>query len=302
MLDFHRSLLADEARMAPLRAAIARVVRPGDVVVDLGCGTGILAFFACDAGARRVYAIDRDHIADAASFLTRHLHYADRITVIHDLSTDVSLPERADVLVAELIGAAGLDENLLGFVLDARQRFLRDGAAIIPRAIALHAAPVELPETHQRSVGFWSSGSTGYDLSPLRVFASNTILLLDIAEERHVAAGAELAHVDLTTFTSTLVDGRGDFTASRDGVVHGFALWFHATLAGDIAITNRAKQTDSWTQAFLPLDEPVPVSAGTHIALDLQTDDGKSWRWRGTIGTTAFDQMTMLNRPPCLRP
>ena len=93
MFEFHRQLLADEVRTSAFRDAIAQVVRPGDVVLDIGTGTGILAFFACQAGARHVYAIEGQHLADAAQLLARQLGYADRLTVFHARSNDVELPD-----------------------------------------------------------------------------------------------------------------------------------------------------------------------------------------------------------------
>src|SRR5437762_2323299 len=86
-----------------VRDAIRAAVKPGDVVVDLGSGSGILAFFACEAGARKVYAIEQQHTADAAALLAKHLGLADRIEVIHERSMNVELPERGDVLVTETI-------------------------------------------------------------------------------------------------------------------------------------------------------------------------------------------------------
>lgn len=288
--------------MSALREAISRVVRQGDVVADLGAGTGILSFFACEAGARRVFAIEREHLADIASFLTRHLRFADRVTVLHDVSTNVELPERADVLITETIGPAGLDEHIVGYVIDAKKRLLREGATILPRGIALIAAPVDIRESYDRHVAFWSEPRGGLDFSPLRVFASNALLLLHIAEEAYLAEPAELVDLDLATIESTLVNGSATYVAARDGNVHGFALWFRATLVDSIVLTNRTAKATSWAQAFFPLEEPVPVARGTKIALDLQCDDGKSWRWRGTVGDAAFDQMTLLNRPPCGKP
>jgi predicted RNA methylase len=302
MLDYHRTLLDDETRTNALREAISRVVRNGDVVADLGAGTGILSFFACDAGARRVFAIEREHLADVVSFLSRHLRHADRVTVLHDVSTNIELPELANVLITETIGAAGLDENIIGFVIDARKRLLRENATILPRSISLIATPADIHEQYQRHVGFWDEAQGGYDFSPLRVFASNSMLLLHIKAESHLAKPAELVNVDLTTVESTLVDGSATYVTTRSGTVHGFALWFRAALVDSIVLTNREKHSPSWAQAFFPLEEPVKVKPGTTITLDLQTDDGKSWRWRGNVGDVAFDQMTLLNRPPCNKP
>src|SRR5947209_15387727 len=120
MLEVHRGLLQDEIRTNAFREAIRRVVTPGNVVLDLGTGSGILSFFACEAGARRVFAIDATHSADLASFVSRQLGYSDRVEVFHDRSTNVELPERADILVTETLGAFGFDERILSSVIDAR--------------------------------------------------------------------------------------------------------------------------------------------------------------------------------------
>jgi len=64
MLEFHRKLLADGTRTLAFREALRRAVNAGDVVVDVGSGSGVLAFFAVEAGARKVFAIERGHMAD----------------------------------------------------------------------------------------------------------------------------------------------------------------------------------------------------------------------------------------------
>ena len=63
LIDAHRQFLEDAVRLDAFSRAIAEVVRPGHVVVDLGSGTGVLGLLACRAGASRVYSVDQTGMA-----------------------------------------------------------------------------------------------------------------------------------------------------------------------------------------------------------------------------------------------
>lgn len=298
MIEYHRTLLADEGRTNAFRDAIARVVRPGDVVVDIGCGSGILSFFACQAGAAKVYAIDRGGMAGVAQHLTRHLGFDDRIEVLRDESTNVQLPERADVLISETLGVLGLDENLLGSVIDARARLLRPRAAIVPHRVALHLVPVELPGLHAKHISWWSKPRYGLDLGPMRGFASNSIVFVDIDSDTHIAEPERIIDVNFATASTTFVTGRARYAASRDCLMHGFGVWFTSTLAKNITITTGEPGSTHWGQAFLPLEEPIALRRGAHIGVELETDDGNTWRWRGKAGAHHFDQDSLFAAAP----
>jgi SAM-dependent methyltransferase len=298
MLEVHRGLLQDETRTNAFREAIRRVVTPESVVLDLGTGSGILALFAAEAGARRVFAIDATHSADLASFLTRHLGYGDRIQVFHDHSTKVELPERADILVTETLGAFALDEHILSNVIDARARLLKPDAIIIPRRIELYLVPVDDASIYDARVKWWSGQPYGFDFSPLAVFASNTVFVGSVSSASFLAPPAMVIDTDLSTITRTDVEGRVRFTAARSGTLYGFAGWFRATLAEGIELSNEVPGTN-WEHVFLPLERPIDVVARTPIDIDLECADGVMWRWKGNAGDANFDQVTALSVPPC---
>ena len=81
-LHFHRAMIQDLTRTDRYLQAILDPVRPGDVVIDIGCGTGLLAMFACMAGARHVYAFEQGTVIDLARRLVEENGYAARITLI----------------------------------------------------------------------------------------------------------------------------------------------------------------------------------------------------------------------------
>lgn len=296
MLDYHRELLHDELRTNAFREAIAKTVRPGDVVIDLGCGSGILSYFACEAGAARVYAIDATRMADVTALLARHLGFADRITVIQKESREVELPERANVLISETLGVTGFDEGIAGSVKDARARLLTADARILPCRLGVSLVPVELDYDYDKHVAFWSEPRYGFDLSPLRLFASNAIAFAHIRGNAHLAPPREM--FSLVVGDATEGQGRARFAVQRDAMLHGFGAFFTATLADGITLTNARARETSWSQAFLPLEVPVQMHEGAVIEVELQMDDGRSWRWRGDAAGEAFDQTTWLSMPP----
>ena len=298
MIEYHRELLADTIRTNAFRDAVHQTVRPGDVVVDLGCGSGILSFFACEAGASRVYAIDSTRAADVAAFLAKELGFADRITVIRKDSAEVELPERADVLLSETMGVLGFDEGIAGIVRDARARLLKPDASIVPCRVTLFLGPVELDYDYDRHVAFWSEPRYGFDLSPLRAFASNNIAFAHIRGGAYLAKAAPMFSMDLTSNETTEASGKTTFVVQREGELHGFGGWFSATLAEGIELHNAEARATSWSQAFLPLEVPYPVRRGMRIETELLMDDGKSWRWRGNIEGEEFDQTSWLAMPP----
>ena len=134
LLDEFGDMIADKARFGAYADAIQRAVRPGDVVVDLGCGPGIFALLACRAGAKRVYAIDAGEVIHFARQLAAANGFADRIEFFHGDSRQMQLAERANVLVSDVRGALPLFADALPSIEDARERFLVKGGAQIPDA------------------------------------------------------------------------------------------------------------------------------------------------------------------------
>ena len=299
-LAAHRTMLQDSVRTAAYAEAIARTVRPEDVVLDLGSGSGVMAMLACRAGARRVYAVEQGHMADIAAMLARANDCGDRIEVIHKRSYDVELPERATVLITETLGNVAFDEEMLRSVIDARKRLLTPDARLIPARVALAGAPVETPSEYEREIASWSRPLHGLDFSLARTFAANQVRVIDLAEPAILAPPMQMMEVDLATVETPAVSGAARFTIARDGTMHGFGVWFSATLAAGIILTNAPPlRTPSWRQVLLPLDDAVPVARGDEVRLEIDSPDGVNWRWKGSIAGKAFDQTTLFGFAPC---
>jgi predicted RNA methylase len=96
-------MMSDDVRMQAFHTAIKRLIKPGDVVIDLGAGTGILSIWALQAGAKKVYAIEQTGAIELAREIAHVNGYADRIEFIQDNSMNVSLPQRADAIISETL-------------------------------------------------------------------------------------------------------------------------------------------------------------------------------------------------------
>lgn len=145
------ALTHDERRNEAYRAAISPAV-PGKVVVDLGTGAdAILARFCVDAGAKHVFAVEvREAAFRSATATIERLGLADRVTVLHGDSTQITLPEPADVCVSELIGMIGSSEGVVSILNDA-WRLMKDGGIMIPLRCVTKFAPFRLPDSLARS-------------------------------------------------------------------------------------------------------------------------------------------------------
>lgn len=141
----HIAMLDDRGRTTSFINAVKATVRPGDIVLEIGTGTGVLAVAAARAGARRVYAVEAANMAPWARRIFQASGVADHVTMVRGWADEVTLPERADVLIAELIGDDPLGEGIIWTTRDARCRLLRRDARIVPSALSISCYPVTIP-------------------------------------------------------------------------------------------------------------------------------------------------------------
>jgi predicted RNA methylase len=152
--DFPYMCLKDEVRTTAFRDAIRAVVRPGDVVVDVGAGTGILSFFAAEAGAAEVHAVEIDPVSAAALRRSIELnpHVADRVRVVEGDAAAADLPHGVDVVLAEIIETGLLDEQQVPVLNALRRRGVITAATrLLP---ATYVTTLELVDADHRYYGF----------------------------------------------------------------------------------------------------------------------------------------------------
>ena len=103
------------------------------IVMDIGCGTGVLSIFAARAGAKHVYGIEYADIADYAKEIIKQNNLTDKITIIKDKVENVTLPvPHVDIIISEWMGYFLLYESMVDTVLFARDKWLvKDGSGVV---------------------------------------------------------------------------------------------------------------------------------------------------------------------------
>jgi 2-polyprenyl-3-methyl-5-hydroxy-6-metoxy-1,4-benzoquinol methylase len=237
----HVVMLRDEARTSGYINALRETIKPDDVVLDIGTGTGVLAVAAAEAGARKVYAIEANsETARYAKALIASSPYGDRIELINGWSTEVQLPERCDMLVSEMIGDDPLDEDILSMTADAIDRHLKPGARLIPDRLDIYAQPVRLPDG-KHEVEFFceqdiSSWEKKYGLQFRSLLGTNPAHTMELVlpqETKKWKFGAprqKLTSLDLTQCSKAVFDKQFVFEL-EDGSFNGMLVFFETTLS-----------------------------------------------------------------------
>jgi protein arginine N-methyltransferase 1 len=305
----HGRMIADRVRGDAYARAIASTVRPDDVVVDLGTGTGIFAVLACRAGARRIYAIEPAGIIEVAREIAAANGCLDRIEFLQSDSRKIDLPEKANVLMADLRGTIPFFTASLDVLIDARRRFLRAGGALIPQRDIVFAALAESPEAYAVHDQPWASRWEGIDLTPARRLTVNSMKKRMIEPGELISEPATVVAIDYATIAATDFEATIALRATRDGIAHGFALWFDTLLAPGIGFSNAPGSAPTiYGRSFVPFESPVDLREDDAIVIDLDARflndaDDYLWRWNTILKTRdgqsreLFRQSTFFGHP-----
>jgi amino acid adenylation domain-containing protein len=251
------ALTHDERRNEAYRTAIASAVSD-KVVVDLGTGAdAILARFCVDAGARHVYAVEVSEQAfDSAKTTVSDLGLTERITVLHGDSTQVALPEPADVCVSELIGMIGSSEGAVPILNDA-WRLLKMDATMIPHRCVTKFAPFMLPENLASSPRF-----TGLPrLYTKKVFSKVghpfdlRVCIKNCPPENLLAEPMVFEDLDFRRPSDPNTTSESTFTVSADARLDGFLFWLNL-YPDESDMVDSLVDRLSWLPVFMPAFEP----------------------------------------------
>ncbi|XP_039531590.1 histone-arginine methyltransferase CARM1 isoform X2 [Pimephales promelas] len=238
-----QNMLQDYLRTATYQKAILlnEVDFKDKVVLDVGCGTGILSFFAVQAGAKRVYAVEASSVAKYAEILVKSNSLSDKITVLSGKIEEVSCPEKVDVIISEPIGYMLLNERMLESFLHAKY-WLKPKGMMFPTQSDIHLAPFtdeQLYMEHHARTNFWNQrGFYGVNLSGLHSSALDEFFRQPIVDTFDV----QILMARSVKYTINFLEAKEEdlhrleipfvFKLLQSGLIHGLAFWFDVAFVG----------------------------------------------------------------------
>ena len=269
----HEQMLKDRKRTGTYQDAILNNpdVFKDKIVLDIGCGTGILSIFAAKAGAKHVYGIDFADIADYAKEIIKINKLSDKITILKSKVEEVKLPvEKVDIIISEWMGYFLLYESMLDTVLYARDKWLQKDGYMLPDHATITLAGIEDTDYKSTKVNFWED-VYGVDMSCFK----NAVIgepIVDVCPQKLInSSSCRILDIDLYTVKKEDLDfsSKYEITFTRDDRFSGLVAWFDT---GFTKLTNKYNLTTSpykksthWSQTIFYTKNDLKVKKGDKV-------------------------------------
>lgn len=271
----HEEMLKDEIRTLTYRDSMYhnRHLFKDKVVLDVGCGTGILCMFAAKAGARKVIGVECSNIVQHAEQIVKSNGFSDVITLVRGKVEEVTLPdgiEKVDIIVSEWMGYCLFYESMLNTVIHARDKWLVEGGMIFPDRAALYICGIEDRQYKNDKINWWDC-VYGFDMSCIREVAVSEPLVDVVSSKQIVTNSCLVKEVDMYTISLDELTFSSPFSlcCRRNDYIQAFVTYF------TIDFTKCHKPTGfstdpyahytHWKQTVFYMDDYITVKKGEEV-------------------------------------
>lgn len=280
---WYRNFLEDDYRYEQIYKAVSKIVKPGDIVIDIGSGMGTLSLFASKAGAKKVYAIE----AGEAIIVSQEIAKANKLNNIEFIRTHSSkleLDVKADVIMTEVIGPLGFGGEITRSINDIKKRLLKSDGKIIPEKLSVFMVPVYDPELYQ-NIFCWDKNVYGVDFSAGKKLAVNVIHEVEVSNKQLVMTPS--FEYNFYTKDDENLSFTQEFSVDSRQTLYGYLGWYEYHLVDGIKLTNQPGAKDCWGgQSFFPLQEPLEMDISDKIRTEVKgffLGGRFYWNWATTL-------------------
>uniref|UniRef100_A0A672GYX5 type I protein arginine methyltransferase n=1 Tax=Salarias fasciatus TaxID=181472 RepID=A0A672GYX5_SALFA len=255
--SIHEEMLKDKVRTESYRDFMYRnpELFKDKVVLDVGCGTGILSMFAARAGAKKVIAVDQSEIIYQAMDIVRSNQLEDKITLIKGRIEDIELPvEKVDIIISEWMGYFLLFESMLDSVLHARDLYLADDGSVYPDLCNISLAALGDTQKHQDRIAFWDD-VYGFNMSCMKKAVVPEAVVEVVKADTLISEPAVIQTIDCNRVCLSELE-----------FVSDFCLKITNTTQCTVMFSTGPQFTKThWKQTVFLLETPLPVQAGEEL-------------------------------------
>ena len=269
--SWHFSMMNDSKRNEAYDRVIRKIVREDSLVLDIGTGSGLLSLMAVRAGAKQVITCEAvPLIAEKAKEIIRLNGFEKAITVLNKKSTSMKvgkdMPDRANILIAEIFDAGLLGEGAIQAIQHARTHLLTYDARILPKEAKVFAFLIESQELFEESHVEMASG---FDLSLFNEFGFHRIQKpIQSFSYRSISDVFEVFSFDFAGELIRNEQMKIEINACTDGTCHAIVFWFRLHLDDEIFIDTGPQNEDThWMQMVQFLKQPVKIKKNELITV-----------------------------------
>ena len=273
--DIHAEMLQDKVRTEAYENAILLNLDTfaNKIVLDVGCGSGILSMFAAKAGAKHVYGVDMSDIAYQAMDIIKENNLDDKITIIKGCIEEVDLPvSKVDIIISEWMGYFLLYESMLDSVLHASDKWLSQDGLILPDECKISLVAIHDEKLLKSQVQFWDN-VYGFRMSCLKKSASSEALVQVISADAVISDSFVVAEFNIQCIKPNQLNYKSDFTVkvTKSGLCSAVGAYFDVSFKNGLAhpisfTTSPFGPCTHWKQTIFFLEKPVAVKEGDKIS------------------------------------
>ena len=296
--NIHEEMLKDKVRTGAYQKAILenKEIFKDKIVLDIGSGTGILSFFAAEAGAKHVYGIEFADIADFSIEIIKKNNMQDKITIIKAKVEEAELPvDKVDIILSEWMGYFLLYESMLDCVLYARDKWLKKDGYMFPDRAQMFLAGIEDKKYKHRKINSWNN-IYGFNMKCIKEAAIAEPLIDNCTDEYLISSTCKIYDIDLYNVKKEELDFMSGYQIefNCDDCFNGLVSWFNVSFNKVqnkvILPTGPYDKPTHWKQVVFYIEDDVYVKKGTKLKGNIAViKDKKNFRFINVKISYHFD-------------